>query len=130
MFVDFAVSKVCSGTMADSPKSGGDQDHYNSLKEQFINCNYVKNNIEIHAMRSLRNVSLDFFHGITEVSGYVRIQGVLPQGITKLPFPNLAIVRGETLTKYRDDGENEYSFFLFNANQITDLNLHSLKGIL
>jgi len=119
---------VCSGASQDEPKSGTDLDHYNHLKRMYTNCTYVLGNVIVHSMKSLNNVSLDFFSSIVEVSGYVRVMGDMPLGVTNLPFSRLKIIRGESLTKYSDTHENEFSLFIYNVNQITSLGLTELRG--
>lgn len=126
--LDRNVGKVCPGAANDDSKSGNDREHYERLKEMYTNCTYVLGNIEIFSMDSLTGVTFDFFHNITEVSGYVRIMGPLPNDTRTLPFPKLRIIRGDSLTAYSDNSPNEYSLFIYNAIRVNNLGLTSLRG--
>lgn len=77
---------------------------------------------------SLTDANFDFFKDITEVSGYVRVHGPLP-GLTRLPFPNLRIIRGEnSLTSEGDNRDKEYSLYIYNVPSLTSLGLTALQG--
>ena len=116
------------GSADQGSRAVSELDRYNSLKQAYTNCTYVLGNIEIYAMPKLSGVSLDFFHSITEVSGYIKITGPLPEGITTLPFPNLRIIGGEKLVPYSNDSPKEYSLFIYDLPSLTNLGLTALRG--
>lgn len=125
---DNNVGKVCRGASDDESMSGTEQDHYDQLKAEYTNCTYVLGNIEVFGMQSLKGKTFDFFNAITEVNGYVKVTGQLPEGITSLPFPNLRIIRGGSLTRYSDNRDKEYSLFIYDIPRLSSLGLISLRG--
>ena len=127
---ELTVAEVCNGEVSTNAKSGNDIDYYNSLKKMYTNCTYVYNNVVIHGLGNLdaEQYPLDFLKDIKEVSGFVHVRGPLPRGLKKLPFESLLIIRGDQLSKYSDDSDAQYSLFVYNSNEITNLGFTSLRG--
>lgn len=124
-------AKYCYGEEANNARTGNtDVDYYNRLKERYTNCTYVQNNVIIRSMGSLNNEQypLGFLKDIKEVVGHIYVKGPLPLGLKKLPFNSLMIIRGDQLARYSDNSEEKYSLLLYNNNEITHLNLNSLRG--
>ncbi|XP_029908155.1 receptor tyrosine-protein kinase erbB-3a isoform X2 [Myripristis murdjan] len=85
---------VCTGTNNDLSVTRNLDEHYKMMQQIYNGCEIVMGNLEISQMEHSRNLS--FLQSIREVTGYILIG--LNQ-FTRLPLPNLRVIRGTTLYK-------------------------------
>ncbi|XP_061442817.1 epidermal growth factor receptor isoform X4 [Rhineura floridana] len=114
--------KVCQGTSNRLTQLASVEDHYNSLKKMYEDCEVVLGNLEITYVDNTHN--LTFLKSIQEVAGYVLIA---LNTVKNIPLENLQIIRGNTLY------ENTALSVLLNFNNmggLEELPLRSLAEIL
>lgn len=120
--------KVCIGTSNLMTSAVHDKaDHYQNLAERYINCTFVIGNLEISWIDE--GADLSFLESIREITGFMLIAHV---NVEKIKMPNLQIIRGRDLFKYRvshDQKEHEFALILI-ENQLKSLELPNLKEIL
>nr|XP_060637542.1 epidermal growth factor receptor [Anolis sagrei ordinatus] len=102
--------RVCQGTSNRLSQLGSVEDHYNSLKRMYEDCEVVLGNLEITCLEP--NYNLTFLKSIQEVAGYVLIA---LNTVKVIPLENLQIIRGNTLY------ENAALTILLNYNEIEGL---------
>ncbi|XP_042333118.1 epidermal growth factor receptor isoform X2 [Sceloporus undulatus] len=102
--------KVCQGTSNRLTQLGNVEDHYNSLKRMYEDCEVVLGNLEITCVDE--NYNLTFLKSIQEVGGYVLIA---INTVKVIPLENLQIIRGNTLY------ENAALVILLNYNDVGGL---------
>ncbi|XP_061442816.1 epidermal growth factor receptor isoform X3 [Rhineura floridana] len=113
---------VCQGTSNRLTQLASVEDHYNSLKKMYEDCEVVLGNLEITYVDNTHN--LTFLKSIQEVAGYVLIA---LNTVKNIPLENLQIIRGNTLY------ENTALSVLLNFNNmggLEELPLRSLAEIL
>lgn len=123
----YAALKTCDGHESSPPTYDDATAYYTHLTQTFNDCDYVTGNIHINDKLSTLSKSeapLSFLNKITEVRGYIRING-LPIDTTKLPFPLLTVVGGDQLTNTAD---KNYAIHIANLGYMTSLGLPSLRG--
>lgn len=120
--------KICIGTSNLMTSAVHDKaDHYQNLAERYINCTFVIGNLEISWIDE--DADLSFLESIREITGYLLIAHV---NVDKIRMPNLQIIRGRDLFKYRvshDQKEHEFALILI-ENELKSLELPNLKEIL
>uniref|UniRef100_A0A8C5MBZ6 receptor protein-tyrosine kinase n=1 Tax=Leptobrachium leishanense TaxID=445787 RepID=A0A8C5MBZ6_9ANUR len=83
---------MCAGTNYGFTRMGGDDGHYEVIKEAFNGCEIVLGDLEITFLLPHHDVS--FLKTIQEVGGHVFIAG---NKIKSLPLENLRLIRGNLL---------------------------------
>ncbi|KAH0627149.1 hypothetical protein JD844_002588 [Phrynosoma platyrhinos] len=119
LFILFSV--VCQGANNKLTILGTEEQHYNSLKQMYEDCEVVLGNLEI---TYIENYNLSFLKSIQEVSGYVLL---LLNAVKVIPLENLQIIRGNTLY------ENAALVVVVNYNEmggLEELPMRKLKEIL
>ncbi|XP_072512816.1 receptor tyrosine-protein kinase erbB-4-like isoform X2 [Salminus brasiliensis] len=91
-----AAQAVCPGTDNKLSTLSDLDQHYNTLRKFYENCEVVMGNLEITSIE--RNRNLNFLKSIREVTGYVLV--ALNQ-FDYLPLENLRIIRGTKLYEHR-----------------------------
>lgn len=115
---------VCIGTNARMSVPSNREHHYANLKDRFANCTYVDGNLELTWLKD-ENLDLSFLQNIREVTGYVLISHV---EIKRIVLPKLQIIRGRTLFRMNNGGE-EFSLIVSLSKMYT-LELPALRDIL
>ncbi|XP_044760747.1 epidermal growth factor receptor isoform X2 [Coccinella septempunctata] len=116
--------KICIGTNARMSVPSNREHHYANLKDRFTNCTYVDGNLELTWLKD-ENLDLSFLQYIREVTGYVLISHV---EIKRIVLPKLQIIRGRTLFRMNNGGE-EFSLIVSLSKMYT-LELPALRDVL
>uniref|UniRef100_A0A3P9L4X9 Receptor protein-tyrosine kinase n=2 Tax=Oryzias latipes TaxID=8090 RepID=A0A3P9L4X9_ORYLA len=115
--------EVCRGTDMKLALPSSLENHYNTLKLLYTDCQVVHGNLEITHLHG--NPDLSFLQGIIEVQGYVLVANV---SVSLVPLDNLRIIRGSQLF------DSQYAIAVLNNTQgnrgLRTLRLRSLTEIL
>ncbi|TNN51700.1 Receptor tyrosine-protein kinase erbB-2 [Liparis tanakae] len=87
-----SAREVCLGTDMKLTLPSSLDNHYETLKLLYTDCQVVHGNLEITHLHG--NPDLSFLQGIVEVQGYVLVAHV---SVSLLPLDNLRIIRGSQL---------------------------------
>ncbi|KAM4526952.1 receptor tyrosine-protein kinase erbB-2 isoform 2-T2 [Fundulus diaphanus] len=111
--------EVCLGTDMKLALPSSLENHYETLRLLYTDCQVVHGNLEITHLSG--NPDLSFLQGIVEVQGYVLIAHV---SVKLVPLDNLRIIRGSQLYS------SNYSLAVLDNQGLETLRLRSLKEIL
>uniref|UniRef100_A0A3Q2P700 receptor protein-tyrosine kinase n=1 Tax=Fundulus heteroclitus TaxID=8078 RepID=A0A3Q2P700_FUNHE len=110
---------VCLGTDMKLALPSSLENHYETLRLLYTDCQVVHGNLEITHLSG--NPDLSFLQGIVEVQGYVLVAHV---SVKLVPLDNLRIIRGSQLYS------SNYSLAVLDNQGLETLRLRSLKEIL